>query len=163
MTQDNQISAVISTADQQAIIQDIAAIKEKLSNVLLFNLTPKQRQEMLKMGDKTLAFVEKALAYAAQNPDLVPGYLDLGEANKDYNLANSLYDIYQQIITLSRAIEDTMMVAGAEAYDASLIFYNNVKGAERSNIPGSHAIYEDLKQQFPRNVTKVAAVTPSAN
>ncbi|MDE3145070.1 MAG: hypothetical protein KGL19_13010, partial [Bacteroidota bacterium] len=67
--------------------------------------------------------------------------------------------IYQQLNTLSRAIEDTMMVAGAEAYDASLIFYNSVKAAERSNIGGSHAIYMDLKEQFPRKTT---AATPVA-
>ena len=156
MAQDNLISAVISTADQQAVSQSIDAIKQKLNPVLLFNLTGQQRQEMLKMGSKTLGFVEKALAYAGQNPSLVPSFLDVAEANKDYALANDLYDIYQQLSTLCRAIEDTMMVAGAEAYDASLIFYNSVKAAERSNIGGSHAIYMDLKEQFPRKAAATA-------
>ncbi len=159
MAQDNLISAVISPADQQAISQSIDAIKQKLNPVLLFNLTGQQRQEMLKLGDKTLGFVEKSLAYAGQNPALVPAFLDLVEANKDYNLTNDLYNIYQQLSTLSRAIEDTMMVAGSEAYDASLIFYNSVKAAERSNIGGSHAIYMDLKEQFPRKTSAATSNT----
>lgn len=39
----------------------------------MINLTPVERQRILKMGDKTLAFVEKGLAYAQQRPELMPG------------------------------------------------------------------------------------------
>ena len=47
--------------------------------------------------------------------------------------------IYQQVNTLQRAIKDTMMLAGSEAYDAALIFYNAVKGASRGNVTGLEA------------------------
>jgi hypothetical protein len=39
---------------------------------------------MLKMGDKSLAFVEKAHDYTHDNPNLVPSYLDLGAFDVDF-------------------------------------------------------------------------------
>jgi GrpB-like predicted nucleotidyltransferase (UPF0157 family) len=46
-------------------------------------------------------------------------------------------------------VDDTTMVAGSEAYQFALIFYNSVKMAARQDIPGAKAIYEDLKKRFP--------------
>ncbi len=101
------------------------------------------------MGAKTLAFVSKTLAYASQNPSLVPNYIDLEEAKKDNKLASDIYVIFQQLSTLLRAIEDTGMIAGSEAYEAALVIYHSIKGASRSNVPGTQAMHDDLKQRFP--------------
>jgi hypothetical protein len=46
-------------------------------------LTPHERQTMLKMGDKSLAFVEKAHDYAHDNANLVPSYRDYQEAGQN--------------------------------------------------------------------------------
>ena len=100
------------------------------------------------MGDKTIAFVQKAFEYAEKNPALMPTYLDLVEAKNDFALAQDLNGILQQVNTVQRAIEDTMMVAGSEAYDAALIFYNSIKATSRGNVPGTEAIYNDLHQRF---------------
>lgn len=151
MSANNKISAEITAAQLQAVITGIADLKNSLSSILKFNLTADDRATMLKMGDKTLAFVGKSLNYAQQNPNLMPSYFDLAEAQKDYKLATDLYQIYQLISALLRSVEDSNMVAGSEAYEAALVFYNSVKGASRSNIAGAQAIFDDLKQQFPRN------------
>ena len=152
MSQENKISAVITQQQKEAVNTALTSVNTNLKDVLIFNLSAQDRLEIAKMGDKTLAFVDKALQYAAQQPSLVPQFLDVVEANKDFQLAKDLTGILQQLNTLSRAVEDALMVAGGEAYDASLIFYNAVKGASRSNLPGSQAIADDLKQQFPRTV-----------
>ena len=158
MSQDNLISATIADADKAAIAQSLADIKTKLANVLIISLTPDERKSTLKMGDKTIAFVQKALDYANQNPAMVPAFLDLNEANKDYALTHDLYTILQQVYALTTAMEDAMMVASGEAYSAALIFYNAVKGAVRSNVPGSQAIVDDLSAQFPGKGNKPAPV-----
>lgn len=148
MSQENLISTAIPAETLAAINTNINAIQASLVNTLLFNLTAEERKAMRIMGDKSIAFVQKALEYADNNQTLVPSYLDLSEAKKDFALARDLYGILQQINTLQRAVEDTMMVAGSEAYDAALIFYNSVKGASRVNVPGSEAVYNDLQQRF---------------
>lgn len=148
MSQENQISTTIPAANLADIITKLNALNASLADYLLFNLTPTDRLELSKMGDKTIAFVQKALEYADTNPTLVPGYLDVSEAKKDFALSQDLNNILKQVSTLQRAIEDTTMVAGSEAYNAALVFYNSVKGASRVNVPGSEAVYNDLQQRF---------------
>jgi hypothetical protein len=46
-------------------------------------------------------------------------------------------------------IDDTAMVAGSEAYQASLVFYNAVKAASAQDIPGAKEVYNYLKARFP--------------
>jgi hypothetical protein len=148
MSQENLVSIVIPADKLTAIQTNINALSTSLENYLLFNLTPSDRLELSKMGDKTIAFVQKSLEYAESNPTLVPAYLDITEAKKDFALTQELNNILKQISTLQRAIEDTTMVAGSEAYNAALVFYNSVKGASRVNVPGSEAVYNDLQQRF---------------
>lgn len=161
MPQSNKISGALSAANKQAILQQLAAIRQQLRPVLLFNLTPDDRMGMAKMGDKSLAFVQKALDYAQKNSALVPAYLDVSEATKDLAMVNDLREIAHELNTLCQAVEDTLTMAGAEAYEASLIFHASVKGASRNNVAGSQAIYEDLVQRFPRIGHKKAASTPA--
>lgn len=154
MPQENKVSATFTAADKQAILKQLAAIRQLLKPVLNHSLSPEDRKNMAKMGDKSLAFVGKALDYAGKNSSLVPPYLDLAEANKDYALAADLKEFSHELATLSQAVEDNLMMAGAEAYDAALIFHASVKGASRTNTPGSEAIYDDLVQRFPRGSRK---------
>ena len=148
MSQENLISTELPSAVAADITEKLNAINTALAGILLFNLTGQDRLELYKLGDKSLAFVEKALEYAANNPALVPSYLDLGEANKDLKLSKDLNNILKQVSTLQRAIEDTAMVAGSEAYDAALVFYASVKGASRVNVPGSQSVFEDLQKRY---------------
>src|SRR4051794_20858259 len=116
MSQTNQISAVITAQDLADINTAIGTIQNKLANILVFNLSGEDRQGLSKMGDKTLAFVKKSLEYANAYPTLIPAFLDVAEGQKDYALSRDLYTIFQQINALNRALEDTVMVAGSEAY-----------------------------------------------
>lgn len=149
MSVDNRISTEISTDQLAAIAASFLQLKTMVAQITTIHLTAEERMSMLKMGDKTLAFVTKTLEYAVQNPNLVPNYVDLTEARRDSKLASDIYGIFQQLSTLLRAIEDAGMVAGSEAYEASLIIYHSIKGASRSNVPGTQVIYDDLKQRFP--------------
>ena len=148
MSQQNLISTEISATVTADIMEKLTAVNTALAGILLFNLTGQDRLELYKLGDKSIAFVEKSLEYASNNPTLVPSYLDLVEANKDLKLSKDLSSILKQVTTLQRAIEDTAMVAGSEAYDAALVFYASVKGASRVNVPGSESISEDLQKRY---------------
>ncbi|SDE34912.1 hypothetical protein [Pedobacter soli] len=149
MSSSNRISAVITPEQLKNINDAVAVFKTNLSEVLIINLTAAERRAMLKLGDKTMGFVEKAFDYALQNPSFIPNFMDLEEARKDYALSGVLYQIFQQLNTLITAVEDSGMAAGSEAYEAALLFYHSVKAASRSNVPGSQAIYDDLRQRFP--------------
>jgi hypothetical protein len=104
---------------------------------------------MLKMGDKSLAFVEKAHDYAADNPVLVPSFLDMAAFDVDFADVHGLWSTLTLIKQLEEAVEDTVMTAGSEAYHAALAFYHNVQAAAQDDIPGAKAIFADLKTRFP--------------
>ncbi|QNN42385.1 hypothetical protein [Pedobacter roseus] len=158
MSSKNKISTEITPEQSAAIAAAFEALKTALAPVLLISLTSEERMSTLKMGDKTIAFVNKTLEYATQNPSLIPLYVDLNEAKKDNKLASDIYGIFQQLNTIIRAMEDTGMVAGGEAYEAALIIYHSIKGASRSGIPGTQAIYDDLKQRFPSRGKKIDTI-----
>ena len=135
--------------------QIVAELQERLAEFIdilrpyTISLTPEERREILKLGDKTLAFGEKAFDYAKANPMLVPPYLDMGMFENDMKDTTGLRVLLATVQQLSMAIDDTIMVAGSEAYTASLTFYNAVKVAANQNVPGAKAIYNELKERFP--------------
>jgi hypothetical protein len=116
----------------------------------LLTLTPTERRDMSKMGDKTLSFVEKAQDYAYQYPQLCPSYFDIKALDTDMADATGLRKVYITSKQLSDNIDDTVMVAGSEAYQAALVFYQAVKAAATQDIPGAKEVYNDLKTRFPR-------------
>jgi hypothetical protein len=149
MSQKNLLSASISAADKEEVLASFSGIKAKLDNLLHCNLSNEERRAMLKLGDRTMAFVDKAFEYAANNPELVPAFLNLEDARKDYELSKDIALLLREIGTLQRGLENALMVAGSEAYHAALIFHSSVKSATRSGISGSRTIYADLVQRFP--------------
>ncbi|MCX7610738.1 MAG: hypothetical protein N2043_04005 [Ignavibacterium sp.] len=142
------ISAELHDREVQEIIQLIQQIEQKLP--FLINLTPEERHEIPKMGDKTVAFVQKALELAQQNPNLVPPYLDTNELKRDFELAIKLRTIFNAVSRLSEKISDTMLAAGSESYVAALSFYKSAKTAAKSNVPGSDIIVNELAQRFEK-------------
>ncbi|MDO5524361.1 MAG: hypothetical protein Q4G48_10000 [Bacteroidia bacterium] len=163
MSQGNKISFTVDEAKLASVREKLAALQTDLADVLIVNLTPEERQNLLIMGSKTIDFVTRALGYAQQNPNLTPPYIDLPEAQKDLSLVRNVMPVLQELRTLTRGLEDTVMVAGSEAYDAALIFYASVKGASRTDVPGAQAVHDDLKRQFPNRGRKKADTPPTGN
>ena len=114
-------------------------------------LTPRQRQNLLKMGDQTLAFVLKARDYARLDPSFVPGFVDMPEFESDAAALDGLAPLHQLLEALALDTDSTMMLAGSDAYAVALIIYNNIKFLARNNQPGAQAAYDDLSQRFPGN------------
>lgn len=117
----------------------------------LLALTPKQRQVLPKMKDDSVSFVNKALEYASSNPQFAPAYLDVKSLADNVESVTDLTPIENPLASLSMQLNDTIMIAGSEAYVAALTFYNSVKEAARRNVPGAKAIYDDLKKRFEQS------------
>ncbi|WP_153797002.1 hypothetical protein [Foetidibacter luteolus] len=150
MSQQNRISASLTQQEKDLAIAAFENAKSQLAAILVHSLTPAERKTMIKMGDKTVAFVQKALDYAKSNPEVVPAYLDIAEAERDLKLAKDLKTIHNISKKIGVSIEDAMMICGSEAYNVALLVYKGVQGAARGNVPGSQAILNDLKTRFPQ-------------
>lgn len=134
---------------------ELASIREALArlNALLVphlaRLTPQDRQEIPKMGDRTVGFVLKALDYARLNPELVPSFLDVGDLVVDLEAVRVLREFQRTLAPLVEALDDSILLSGSEAYQAALVFYTNVKTAARANQRNAAVVYDDLSSQFP--------------
>jgi len=147
MALENRVSIQITPEDQQAIEGALDTLKTKLQPYL-HSLTPKDRKELPKMNDRSVAFVNKSLEYAESNTALVPAFVDVAELRKDLEAVENLTQFRRQVEEIFTLLDDTVMLAGSEAYVASLAFYNSVKLGARMNIPGAKPVYEDLRERF---------------
>jgi hypothetical protein len=120
-------------------------------------LTPAERRELPKMGEKSLSFVEKSHDYAVENPNFVPTFLDMSAFDLDYADARGLWVIRNNANQVYEMIDDSAMAAGSESYQAALIFYNAVKIAAAQDVPGAKVRYEELRQRFPGGKRKTNA------
>jgi hypothetical protein len=117
-------------------------------------LTPQERRDLPVMGDKTVSFVEKSFEFAEANPDLRPNYLDMEAFRIDFTDATGLRVIHNTTLQVYETVDDIVLLAGSEAYQASLAFYNYIKLLASQDVPSAKAIYEELKKRFPRHKRK---------
>jgi len=146
----NQVAVEIPEADLVAVKDAIQILNEKLLPHLK-NLSADDRRVIPKMGDKTFAFVSKAHAHMLGNPNLVPPYVEIEEIRTDLEAVQTLKQVYGPLRQITDLLDDTILLSGSEAYVAALAFYNYVKGAGKSGVPGTDLIYGDLKKRFPGN------------
>ena len=72
---EDEVSWSLTPAEQAEVDAAIATLQRVLGTKFK-NLTPQERQERPKMGDKTVAFVEKVLEYADTHPQFLPPYVE---------------------------------------------------------------------------------------
>jgi hypothetical protein len=151
------ISATLNQADREAVMDAVATIKAKLP--FLIDLNADERKALPKMGDKSRAFVSKALEVATQNPDFLPRSFDLEELRKDVQLFEAMYPIVVALTQLQELVDDTCLAAGSEAYAAALQVYNYAKASGQGS--GLDAVVGEMGQRFARKSRK-AKVTEGA-
>ncbi len=148
MPNTNRISISFGAEDFDDITAAILLLQKKLLPYLV-TLSPAERRELPKMGDKTVSFVQKSQEYCKQNPDLVPPFLDVNALNIDVTAFEQLRAMYQPLLQITDSLWDSMILSGSEAYSASLTFYNSIKRAAKAKIQKAETIYNDLMARFP--------------
>ena len=143
---DNRVSAALSEADQQAVLAAIETIRQKLP--FLIDLTPEQRRSLPKMGDKSRAFVGKALAIAQHNSNFLPRSFSVEEMERDVGLIESLQPIMVSLTRLFEQLEDSFTEVGSEAYSAALVVYQSARTAGEGE--SLETLLDDMAQRFAR-------------
>jgi hypothetical protein len=157
MSQTNSIAVSIPEADLAEIRGAIGVLRSKLAPHLR-SLTPQDRRELPKMGDRTMGFVQKAYEYGKNHAELAPNYLDFQALEVDVKAVELLRELSMSLDPLNEALNDSLTLSGSEAYQGALLFYGSVKAAAKAKAHGAEAIYEDLSGRFPGGVQKKQAV-----
>ena len=153
---DNRVSATISQADQQAVLAAIETIRQRLP--FLIDLTPEQRRSLPKMGDKSRAFVSKALTVAQQNSNFLPRSFSVEEMERDVNLAESLQPILASLTRLNEQLSDTYTEIGSEAYSAALVVYQYARTSGEGE--SLEMLLDDMAQRFARKTKTTKPASP---
>ena len=159
MSTKNQISIEIPQVVIDKVTQKLQECKTALAPFLQ-GLTVDERSSLFKMGDKTVATVQKTKSYVDTNPEFVPAYMDKTEFLKDEAVVTSLNPLTNLAAQLTSDLNDTIMLAGSEALQASMLYYGQVKEAQSKGIVTAKPIYEDLSQRFAKRSRKPTEEKP---
>ncbi|MCX6366458.1 hypothetical protein [Armatimonas sp.] len=144
--QDNRIDAALSETDRAAVLAAIETIKTKLP--FLIDLTPKERQELPKMGDKTQAFVFGVATLVSNDGSFLPRNFDEAAFAKDVALVKALQGIRQELLRLAELVDDTAVAVGSEAYVAALVAYRAAQ--ENGRGEGLDELLDELGRRFAK-------------
>ena len=100
MSVKNQISIEIPQTVINTVMQKLQECKTELAPYLQ-GLTADERETIFKMGDKTVATVQKTKSYVETNPEFVPDYMDKVEFLKDESEVtqlNPIVNLAKQIV-----------------------------------------------------------------
>ncbi|BAY13148.1 hypothetical protein [Calothrix sp. NIES-2098] len=139
------ITATVSPEDIQEIKAALQTIQKKLP--FLVTLSAEERQKLVKMGDKSLAFVNNSVTAAQSNREILPASFNVEEFVQDYQLATTLTELLTSMRQLTEQVDDTLLAVGSEAMSSSLTVYDYVKTAAKKT-PGLKTLAEQLGERF---------------
>ncbi|BAY26588.1 hypothetical protein NIES2100_64040 [Calothrix sp. NIES-2100] len=139
------ITGSLSPQDIQEIKAALQTVQKKLP--FLITLSNDERRSLLKMGDKSLAFVNNSVTAAQSNREILPASFDVEELVRDYQLASALTELLTSMRQLTEQVDDTLLAVGSEAMSSSLTVYDYVKTAAKKT-PGLKTVAEQLGERF---------------
>ena len=147
MSTKNQISIEIPQTVIDKVLQRLQDCRNDLAPYLQ-GITSEEREKMLKMGDKTVATVQKTKSYVDTNPEFVPAYMDKTEFLKDEAIVTQLNPISNLATQIVSDVDETLLLSGNEALQSALLYYGQVKEAHSKGMPTAKSIYLDLSERF---------------
>ena len=148
MALENLISISFTAEELTAIDTALASI-EKIIKTKCVSLTPEQRTEYSRLGNRTENWSRKTIDYMSLKPALVPAFVDLPETLRDSTARNNLSLRFKRVEAIYESMDDTLKVLGADVYNSCIAFYRNVKLMAQQNVQGAETVYSDLSAQFP--------------
>jgi len=157
MTQ-NLVDIDLSADDLAAIDAALTALEAGFSRLLA--LTPDQRQQLIKMGDKSEAFCRKADAVFGENLAILPANFDLPAYRRDLVLLDALRPRLARLSKLSQRGEDTRMEVSSDLMSNALEGYAVLKVTGKGQ--GVDELRKMLATRFARGPrTPAVPVTPT--
>ena len=160
MSTQNLVSGTLTPAQKTAID---AAVQTILSNLpAAVDLSPEQRHDLMKAGDKSQAFLSRCRDLVNQNPAWLPSTFPSAEFLADFALFEALAPVEIEITQLLEKVSDTRMAAGSDTMVAALILYGIAKAAgQGSNLDDTLAQVGGRFARKPRTKT-TPATKPTA-
>ena len=123
----NLVSLHLSADDLAAFDRALGTIESILAHGVA--LTPQQRRDLYKMGDKSEAFCRQSLMLLTNNPQVVPPSLNVTEALADLQALDALRPRLDKLRQLTERADDTELALGSDVMGVALEGYALLKVA----------------------------------
>jgi len=143
----NFVSASITPETRDAIEKSIGDIRNRLG--FLLNLKTSDVTGMVKAGKEMTPFLAECRKVVRGHPEIFTGAFDAPEFEQDFQLAEALGSISDQIDELAEAVRHTLMAARSDTMVAGLDVYAAAR-QHRDKIPGLNVAADNLGAYFKR-------------
>lgn len=141
------LASLILTPDDVADIEAaIITMEQRLTH--LIGLTPEERRELTKMGDKSEAFCRQAVVTLGKHSEVLPRNFDLDEYRADLAALDALRPIIARMQRLYERMVDTETALGSDVMVGSLEGYAHLQVSGRGD--GLEGLREALGARFIR-------------
>ena len=142
----NLVSLHLSADDLAAFDRALGTIESILAHGVA--LTPQQRRDLYKMGDKSEAFCRQSLMLLTNNPQVVPPSLNVTEALADLQALDALRPRLDKLRQLTERADDTELALGSDVMGVALEGYALLKVAGKGEA--LKAARRDLSARFAK-------------
>ena len=143
----NLIDIELNADALTAIDAALTALEAGLAGLIA--LTPDQRQQLLKMGDKSEAFCRQAGHVFSENPGILPAAFDLPGYQRDLATLDALRPRLMRLAKLHQRGQDTEMALGSDLMTNALQGYAFLKIAGKGQ--GLDEMRKMLSARFARS------------
>jgi ribosomal 50S subunit-associated protein YjgA (DUF615 family) len=150
MTNQNYGNRHVSAEQWNIIGLAFGTLQQELRDALSVT-TGEQRQRAVRMGDGSVAFVEKSIEVAKQNQDLLRRGFDLDELQRDFESRKRLHALELQLTQMLEQVRNAVVAHGSDAMAGALEIYGAVQDDEGE---GADALRKLLGKRFVRSATK---------
>jgi hypothetical protein len=156
----NLVSGEISREEVQAIVDQIGALRARLS--FLITLTPEERTQLPTPGAEVLAALPSLAQAADEHPQHFPeDIFDAKELRRDLALHEALEPIHLAARSLADAVSDTRRAAASDAYRNGLSGWVLTKVAVKS-VPAMAAVIGRMREALDRPARRRGAESTPA-
>jgi hypothetical protein len=144
----NQNLVTLNLSDEQfaSIDTTLSELERQLASLVA--ITPANKRRVRKMGSRSEAFCRQVLRMLSENPQMVPGNLDLADAVADLQALDRFRPRLMRLMRLTERASDTNFGLGSDVMDFAAKGYGLLKLVGQSE--GLDGLRRNLGAHFSR-------------
>ena len=155
----NDVIQVVYTTEELTALETSLSEMESFATKNAPNLSAEDRQQFGSIHETNKLLVDKCKTLMEQNIQLIPGFVDKDEFQRDYDAREFIEKTILRLETVIRQLEDTKILLDYDNYQDSMAFYRSVRYYANEQEQFAIPVYDELKKYFPKKRSTSETVT----
>ena len=145
------------SAERWALISEKCEALAVEAQDALSPMSEDQKVRSVRMGDGSIAFVEKAVEVATENLGMLPRNFDMDELLRDIESRQRLHALRLKLTRLLEQVQNAEVAHGSDAMSDTLEIYSFTKNAEGQGVDALRRLMGKRFERAPQKEEKVVA------